>query len=56
MGVHCVMCTLHRAEGLYGSVRCRGYMRDSLVKLNQVDTIHVSLTLLVLSDLSRCTL
>ena len=24
--------TLHRAEGLYGSVRYRGYMRDSLLK------------------------
>ena len=26
------LCTLHRAEGLYGWVRCRGYMRDSLLK------------------------
>ena len=26
------LCTLHRAEGLYGWVRCRGYMRDSLYK------------------------
>ena len=23
------MCTLHRAEGLYGYVRQKGYMRDS---------------------------
>ena len=26
------LCTLQRAEGLYGWVRCRGYMRDSLLK------------------------
>ena len=29
------LCTLHRAEGLYGWVRCRGYMRDSLLKTVQ---------------------
>ena len=26
------LCTLHRAEGLYGKVRYRGYMRDSRLK------------------------
>ena len=34
------LCTLHPAEGLYSWVGCRGYMRDSLLKLNQVDTSH----------------
>ena len=27
------LCTLHRVEGLYGWVRCRGNMRDSLLKM-----------------------
>ena len=26
------LCSLHRAEGLYGWVRCRVYMRNSLDK------------------------
>ena len=30
------LSTLHRAEGLYGWVRCRGYMRDSLYKSTKV--------------------
>ena len=37
------LCTLHvhRAEGLHGWVRCRGYMREiPYTKINQVDTSH----------------
>ena len=26
------LCTLHRAEDLYGEVRYRGYMRDSCLE------------------------
>ena len=40
------LCTLHQAEGPYGWVRCRGYMRDALLKTysNQVSTIYSSHT------------